>query len=577
MAHVERIAISLSKDLARRVEAERKQTGETRSAFVRRAIEQRLREKARAAKVSAYTEGYRKLKLLRRNEEPQFVGIFYNRAFINVDATRLIADRTFGSGGDAVEHRVLGGEYRDQPRRSYSWELTKFRLASALPLTRLALGIFRAADRAERETLAREEESRRIDLSRLTGPELEAFRQELRIWASGIFTTHLQASGCAVAGFDMVGRAVRPVLKDETEGQLPVLFTGMRDVESARIALDLWELSRIALREGLAPALRDGTFDPAGLGAPAAWRDAFDRFMDRHGHRGLNEMEPSARAWRADPAPVLQVVVSYLDMPDERSPLATLERQEQARLRLTGEIRARMNPVRRPLFGWTLRQGQRWVALRERTKSICVRAMRIADYYVPDCQRRLLEAGAIEQPDDLFFISNGELREFLMGRAVGDFKAAVVRRRREIERNRHVVLPERFSGRPSPLEPDLAHHSGEVLTGTPVSPGSVTGRARVILDPVTDGPLLPGEVLVAPVTDAGWTPLFALASGLVVDMGSALSHGSTVAREYGLPAVVNVRNGTRAIRTGDLLLVNGTAGTVAVLAEAGHPSGPAVT
>ena len=135
-----------------------------------------------------------------------------------------------------------------------------------------------------------------------------------------------------------------------------------------------------------------------------------------------------------------------------------------------------------------------------------------------------------------------------------------------MERNRYVRLPERFTGRPTPL-PMKAAAAQDMLTGTPVSPGQVTGRARVIRDPRFDGPMQPGEILVAPVTDASWTPLFALASGLVVDMGSALSHGSTVAREYGLPAVVNVRSGTTTIRTGDLIAVDGTKGTVTRLGD----------
>ncbi len=109
---------------------------------------------------------------------------------------------------------------------------------------------------------------------------------------------------------------------------------------------------------------------------------------------------------------------------------------------------------------------------------------------------------------------------------------------------------------------------GDILQGTPVSPVIVTGRARVIFDPGRNGPLLPGEVLVAPVTDAGWTPLFALASALAVDICGTLSHGSTVAREYGLPAEANVRTGTRTIRTGDLVRVNGNKGTVTVLERA---------
>jgi len=181
----------------------------------------------------------------------------------------------------------------------------------------------------------------------------------------------------------------------------------------------------------------------------------------------------------------------------------------------------------------------------------------------------LVEQGAANRPEDLFFLTDSEITRFLLAPGGGhDFRAVVARRRRELERNRYVRLPERFRGRPVPLPPDLAHAAGEVLKGIPVSPGQVTGRARVILDPRTDGPLLPGEILVAPVTDAGWTPLFALAAGLVVDLGSALSHGSTVAREYGLPAVVNVRNGTTHIRTGDIIAVDGMAGTVTVV-EAG--------
>jgi pyruvate,water dikinase len=101
-----------------------------------------------------------------------------------------------------------------------------------------------------------------------------------------------------------------------------------------------------------------------------------------------------------------------------------------------------------------------------------------------------------------------------------------------------------------------------VLRGIAVSPGRVTGRARVILDPRTDASIEPGEILVAPVTDAGWTPLFIAAAGVVVDVGGTLSHGSTVAREYGLPAVVNVKVGTRVIRTGQTITVDGTQGVV---------------
>ncbi|MDZ4279131.1 MAG: PEP-utilizing enzyme, partial [Dehalococcoidia bacterium] len=91
--------------------------------------------------------------------------------------------------------------------------------------------------------------------------------------------------------------------------------------------------------------------------------------------------------------------------------------------------------------------------------------------------------------------------------------------------------------------------------------------ARVIFDPRRDAGIEPGEILVAPVTDAGWTPLFIAAAGVVVDVGGSLSHGSTVAREYGLPAVVNVKHGTRMIRTGQRITVDGDTGVVVLEEE----------
>ena len=128
-----------------------------------------------------------------------------------------------------------------------------------------------------------------------------------------------------------------------------------------------------------------------------------------------------------------------------------------------------------------------------------------------------------------------------------------------------MTLPETFTGQPVPRAPEPAALSeGGTLIGIPVSRGTVEGPARVILEPRADSVVHPGEILVTPVTDAAWAPLFTVAAGLVVDIGGALSHGSTVAREYGLPTVVNTKVGTRVIRTGDLLTVDGTRGVVTV-------------
>jgi pyruvate,water dikinase len=99
------------------------------------------------------------------------------------------------------------------------------------------------------------------------------------------------------------------------------------------------------------------------------------------------------------------------------------------------------------------------------------------------------------------------------------------------------------------------------LAGTPASAGTVTAMARVVLDPV-GAHLEPGEILVAPSTDPGWTPLFLTAGGLVMEMGGANSHGAVVAREYGIPAVVGVPDATLRITTGQRITVHGATGLV---------------
>lgn len=516
----------------------------------------------------AYTMDYHDLHLLGRDEWPVFMGVFYNRVFLNITATRLVGTRAIGATADAIEERYLGGVVTKTGPPAARERLTNWRhKAESLPfLARMTVGLRRQAEHAERRVLSLDGKLRALDPALLPDDRIERIRHVLMDESVTMAKAHLRVTAMAGAQYDIVARFVRPVLGDETEPNLPTLFTGIQGVESAQISVDLWGLSRVALAEGLADAVRDPAFDPWRERNPA-WQAAFAAFIERHGHRGLNEMEVSAQSWRADPSQALAVVRSFLDMAEEQSPPATLRRQEAARLALTEAIVARMNPLQARAFRWAVNDAQRWVSLRERTKSLLVRCARLGDHLMPEVQARFVDRGIIDAPDDLFFLAHEEVSAGLRGSREPK-QADVVRRRREFERNRHVLLPSRFHGRPAPIDPSERANESDVLTGTAVSAGTVTGRARVILDPRTDGPLRAGEILVAPVTDAGWTPLFALAAGLVVDLGSALSHGSTVAREYGLPAVVNVHEATRTIRTGDLIAVNGSAGTVTIVERA---------
>lgn len=521
----------------------------------------------------AFVDGYRKLGLIGKDETPPWIGFFYNRAYLHVGTTRLLAERAIAGSGDDVEMQYLGGQASaDIPRQSLRRRLP-FMARSIGPLLRLTFGAAGRTERLERIVVAEARRRLSLEPSALEDPAIVDLMESGTALSGEVLAHHLQVSGLAGAAYSNLVRVLRPVTGEETATHLSTLLGGLQNVESARISVDLWNLSRVALETGVAAGLQDAAFDPYAPDLPDGWRAAFRSFMRAHGHRAMREMEASTRSWRAEPAPVLATVRRFLDLDPERSPMATLERQARDRMELTQSLHVRMGFARRQLFNRFLSDAQAQVAHRERTKSIVVRAARMSDEMFLEIGKRLADRGVLEKPDDLYFLTYGEIVAALKGDA-SPRRGDVTRRRREFERNRHVELPERFRGHPAPL-PAALPGDAESLTGLGVSRGAVTGRARVIRDPAVDEPLEPGEILVAPVTDAGWTPLFGLAAGIVVDIGSALSHGSTVAREYGLPAVVNVKNGTRVIRSGDLINVDGAAGKVTILERSGEPPGQA--
>ena len=173
----------------------------------------------------------------------------------------------------------------------------------------------------------------------------------------------------------------------------------------------------------------------------------------------------------------------------------------------------------------------------------------------------LAEAGRLQSAEDIFFLSVPEAWAALAGEDL----SPVVRNRRAVYEQelgrRHVPRLLLSDG----TEPTAGTHHATgadgVLRGTPASGGVVTQKARVILDP-GEASLEPGEILVAPSTDPGWTPLFLTAGGLVMEMGGPMSHGAIVAREYGIPAVVGVPDATQLIETGRRIIVDGSAGEV---------------
>jgi pyruvate,water dikinase len=186
--------------------------------------------------------------------------------------------------------------------------------------------------------------------------------------------------------------------------------------------------------------------------------------------------------------------------------------------------------------------------------------------------RNLARRGIVQREDDIFFLTPGEILSLQQEEMPCASKEIVAERRREYEENCRlpsfpVILDDGGEKRYVPYEAD---GTLTILAGLPVCPGCARGPARVILPGTDDIRVQPGEILVIPYADPGWSPYFAISAGIVMDMGGMLSHGSIIAREYGIPTVVNVGPATEIIRPGQVIEVDGSRGIVTLSGEGGN-------
>ena len=305
-------------------------------------------------------------------------------------------------------------------------------------------------------------------------------------------------------------------------------------------------------------------------GLPAVLQDGLAAFLRRYGHRAVAEIDLGMPRWSEQPEHVLGALANYLRLdttgdgdpdaaPDAR--FAAGERvAEQALADVVARVRRRSR-WRARAVGFALGRVRALVGLREAPKDHLVRLIALARAELAAVGVELAAQGLLDVPDDVFFLDLRDVRAAVAGT---DQRARVAARREEYARElrrRHVPRVLLSDGtEPEALARADAPDDG-ALVGTPASAGTVTATARVVLDPV-GARLEPGEVLVAPSTDPGWTPLFLTAGALVMEMGGANSHGAVVAREYGIPAVVGVPEATTRITTGARLTVDGAAGRV---------------
>ncbi len=357
----------------------------------------------------------------------------------------------------------------------------------------------------------------------------------------------------------------------------PTLFAdvrrGLPHNVTTEMDLELWQLAMTIGRDAEARAVVVGR-EPAALATaytrgelPSAVQNGLASFLEQYGHRAVAEIDLGMPRWSDEPEHLLGVLANYLRLDDpELAPDRQFAHGAEVAADAIAEIIAathrdgRLGPVRARLIAVALDRCRALIGLRERPKSIMVYALASARRELMLVGRAAVAAGTIDAVEDTFFLDFRQLRSAIEG---ADQRAAVRERRAAYGfelRRRHIPRVLLSDGTEPETLISIEAPEG-ALVGSAASVGTVTGPARVIMDPA-GAHLEPGEILVAPSTDPGWTPLFLTAGGLVMEMGGSMSHGAVVAREYGIPAVVGVPDATTTITTGQLITVDGAAGIV---------------
>lgn len=355
------------------------------------------------------------------------------------------------------------------------------------------------------------------------------------------------------------------------------LLAGVGGLDDAAAGRELWLMAEQAAREpAIKSVLLGGRTFPAfasrleGCRGGRAFCERWDAFMHRRGHHARGEIDLFSPRWSECPDFVLDMVRGYVEAMDAGHPGPIVRQEALAgeRVALANKcIGGLKNPLKRAIFRFVLHRAQKGGGIRENLKSELIRFFAFLRRFLLELGRRLAARGRLADGNDVFFL---ELEEVLSGslwNPATDLRALVAGRRALYEQNLKITPPSVVVGRfdPRAFVPAAVDHATKLFHGLGVSAGIVTGRARVILRSDANERVQPGEILVAPFTDPGWTPYFVAAAGIVMDMGGMLSHGSIVAREYGIPAVVNVGPATQIIRTGQWLEVDANRGVVRVL------------
>jgi phosphohistidine swiveling domain-containing protein len=529
---------------------------------------------------AGWRDAYRELGVFAKNDfkndDPVIIGLYAGYGYLNVSYLRIIGVRAPGSSPEAIDATLIG-EGNPPP---YAPQKGDKNLLASL---RILLTVLKALGTKTEPAYVKESYAL-VAAFEARCPPLDASDDVLLAYMRSfapvfrkVFRNHLVTTSIAAI---VSGILVDNATKAGEPGLATHLIGAAGDVLSASYSRELYEIAKFVRgNAALTAAFEAGT---AGLDArlkamPAAdeFNKAFAAFIARHGHRGPNDWELSSRTWENTPELALVAIDRMRLAAHDLSPSTRLTDMEARQQAAVAKVLPHVKFMDKGNFKKAVKALPHWTRAREATRDRAVRMGATLKRVFRELVRRAAEKSGIDDPRMVAMLGfNDELPRYLRD---PESLVGVIRERWALRQRFAAVTPPFFITSqdevPSIEQMEAAQAGkaktatkGDVLKGDGGSSGVARGRARIVLDPGDARGLQPGDILVAPLTDPAWTPLFLPAAGVVVNVGALMSHAVIVSRELGIPCVVAVANATDRIADGTMLEVDGTAGTVTVLA-----------
>ncbi|MEC7844593.1 MAG: PEP-utilizing enzyme [Actinomycetota bacterium] len=410
--------------------------------------------------------------------------------------------------------------------------------------------------------------SERPDFSSISDEALIQRMRDMMPLFARIFSAHSEVSAAASV---TMGAITGLTLGMGKPGLDLRISGGLGDVASASPSFALWELSRIIRSsEELTSVFddgMDGLEDRISELNHADFNTNFEIFLNDFGSRGPNEWELRSQTWQTHPHLVLAILERMRLSPDDQNPRSRHKEAQERSAEALSELREMVkgDETSAGTLEIAVTSSSIFIPAREQAKTIIVKIVNEVRLAALELGKRLVESGKLAKQSHIFMLQDKDLEKAISD---GMSKEATEREAKYLEL--FELTPPFWFVDEVPDENDWIGEKIELSTrkivqGMGGSAGIATGRARIIHDPTKPDALEPGDILVAPITDPSWTPLFVPAAAVVVDVGATMSHAVIVSRELGIPCVVSATGATSRIPDGAQIRVNGDTGTVTIL------------